>query len=118
MKTTRLEFVQGALGVCVAGVLAAACGSDESSNPGGGGTGGGGEACATVIGTNHAHMMTVTQAHVDAGTAKTYDIQGGSPHSHMVELSAEDFAELKAGTILTVTSSTDAGHSHEITITC
>ena len=118
MKTTRLEFVQGALAVCVAGVLAAACGSDEDANPGGGGTGGGGELCTTSIGTNHGHTMTVTQAHVDAGTAKTYDIQGGSPHSHTVELSADDFADLAAGTTLIVTSSTDAGHSHEITIVC
>ena len=109
MKTTRQTFVRGALGVCTAGLLSAACGGDD---------GGGNNACSTEIGTNHGHEMTVSAADKEAGVAKTYDIQGMSDHSHTVELTAEDFADLASGTILIVTSSTDAAHSHEVTITC
>ena len=109
------------MGVCVAGVLTAACGDDGEENPaGGGGTGGGasGGACGATIATNHGHKLTVTKAEAMAGVAKTYDIQGTSMHNHTVELTAEDFADLLDGTVLSVMSSTDASHAHEVTIEC
>jgi hypothetical protein len=123
MKTTRQTFVWGALGVCTAGLLSAACGGDDDDDNGTGGTGntggtGGGNACGTTIATNHGHQMTVSAADVGAAADKTYDIAGSADHSHTVELTAEDFADLASGTILVVDSSTDAGHSHEVTIEC
>jgi hypothetical protein len=121
MKSTRLEFVQGAVGVGIAGLLGGACGDDKGEDKETGGTGGGtggGGACATTIGTNHGHMMTVTKAQAQAGADKTYDITGGANHSHTVDVSAGDFADLLDGTTLMVTSSFDAGHSHEVTIDC
>ncbi len=120
MKTTRQTFVWGALSVCTAGLLSAACGGDDdddSSSTGGTG-GGGGNACSTSIAMNHAHQMTVSAADVSAAANKTYDIAGSAGHSHTVELTADDFAELASGTIVIVTSSTDEGHSHDVTITC
>jgi hypothetical protein len=121
MKTTRQAFVWGAL-VCTAGLLSAACGGDDDDDGGNGtggtGGGGGGTACGTMIGTNHGHQMTVSAADRTAAVDKTYDIAGSSDHSHTVELTAQDFADLADGTILVLDSSTDAGHSHEITIEC
>lgn len=67
---------------------------------------------------NHGHSMLVSAADIDAGAAKTYDIKGSSPHSHTVELSADDFKDLTPGSVFVLTSSVDAGHSHDVTITC
>ena len=112
MKTSRLSFVRGSMGVCVAGALTAACGGDDDDDDDAGAS------CQAAIGSNHGHNLSVAAADIMAGVDKTYDIQGGSAHSHSVALSAEDFAGMTSGTVLVVESSTDAGHSHEITITC
>jgi len=100
------------MGVCVAGVLTGACGGDDDDD------GNGGASCNAAIGSNHGHTMSISAADVMAGVEKTYDIQGSSAHSHTVELSAGDFADMTPGSVVTTTSSTDAGHSHEVTITC
>ena len=83
------------MGVCVAGVLTAACGDDGEENPaGGGGTGGGasGGACGATIATNHGHKLTVTKAEAMAGVAKTYDIAHGSTASLESPLTPRDAA--------------------------
>jgi hypothetical protein len=100
------------MGVCVAGVLTAACGGDDDDD------GDSGASCSAAIGTNHGHAMSVTAADVMAAVDKTYDIQGSSAHSHTVAILAADFAGMTPGTVRVVESSTDAGHSHEVTITC
>lgn len=104
------------LGVCAAGVLLAACGGgdDDDSQP----KKEDGNACSSEISNNHGHSLTISAADQAAGAAKSYDIKGGASHSHTVELDADDFAELKSGTSLIVTSSIDAGHSHDVEITC
>lgn len=96
----------------MAGVLTAACGGGDDDDDKSG------SSCTTAIATNHGHTMTVSNAEIMAGAAKTYDIQGSSAHSHTVQLSADDFADLTAGSVFVVTSSEDAGHSHDVTITC
>jgi hypothetical protein len=111
MKTSRLSFVRGSVGVCVAGVLTAACGGDDESE-------GDGASCTTAIAMNHGHSMQVTAADIDAGAAKTYDIKGSATHSHTVALTADDFKDLTPGSVFSLTSSVDAGHSHDVTITC
>jgi hypothetical protein len=119
MKTTRTQFVQGTLGVCASGLLAACGGDDDDDTNGGtGGTSSGGGACGSTIGTNHGHAVTVTKADAMAGVAKTYDIQGGSDHSHTLSISAAQFAMLAAGDPVTITSSNDAGHDHAVTVSC
>jgi hypothetical protein len=112
MKTSRLSFVRGSLGVCAAGALTAACGGGDDDDDSSGG------ACKANIAMNHGHSMSVSAADEMAGAAKTYSIQGSSAHNHTVELSAEDFADLAAGKVVVVTSSTEASHSHDVTITC
>ncbi|CAN5913685.1 hypothetical protein BH11MYX3_BH11MYX3_17130 [soil metagenome] len=70
-----------------------------------------------VISANHGHSLVVSKADVAAGTAKTYSIQGGSIHDHMVTVSTADFAMLAANNGISVVS-TPAGHTHTITVTC
>lgn len=97
-------------------------GSGGATGGSGGATGGAGGAppmgCAETIGTNHGHTLEVTQDDVTAGVDKTYDIQGSSMHSHMVTITAADFANLAGGGTLMVTSTTGAAHTHQITVTC
>lgn len=119
MRTTRIQFVQGTLGVCAGGFLLAACGGDDDGgNEGTGGTSTGGGACGASIATNHGHSITVTKAEAMAGAAKTYNIQGGSDHTHSVAITAAQFAMLAAGDPVTIMSSQDAAHAHAVTITC
>jgi hypothetical protein len=114
MNITKRSFVRGSLGVCAAGVLTAACGGDDDDDTA---TNNGG-ACTTEIASNHGHALTISATDKMTGAAKEYDIKGSADHSHMVSLSADDFADLASGTIVIVTSSTNEGHSHDVTITC
>ena len=87
----------------------------------GGGTDAGGGSCdstSATIGTNHGHTLMVPAADVAAGTMQTYDIQGTSPHPHTITLTATDFAMLQAGMPVTVDSSLDARHTHQVTVMC
>jgi hypothetical protein len=120
MKTTRSEFIQGALLACVGGVAAAACGGedDPGSDSDNGGSSSTEGACGTTIAANHGHKLTVTRAQAQAGTAKSYDIQGDSEHPHTVELTAAHMTLLAGGDPVTVESSDDASHSHSVTISC
>lgn len=120
MKTTRTEFIQGALLACAAGITAAACGGEDDPGDDGnnGGSSGAEGACGTTIASNHGHKLTVTKAQAQAGTAKSYDIQGDSQHPHTVELTAAQMAQLAGGDPVTVESSEDANHSHSVTISC
>jgi len=97
--------------VCAAGILTAACGgSDDKDDTS--------SSCTTNIATNHGHSMSVSAADKMAGVDKTYDITGSAAHSHTVELTADDFADLAAGRPVVVQSSTDANHSHDVTVSC
>lgn len=78
---------------------------------------GDGDACTTgstaSIASDHKHTMVVTQAEIDAGVDKEYQIQGTSMHPHTVMVSAADFDILRAGGTLTLVSSFDAMHTHD-----
>ena len=71
-----------------------------------------------MIASNHGHELVVPVADVEIGQDKTYDIQGTSAHPHTVTLSAADFSVLGTGATVTVTSSNDAGHTHQVTVSC
>lgn len=77
--------------------------------------------CASTgatIGTNHGHTITVTAAEANAGVEKTYNIQGTSLHPHTVTITAANFTALRTAGTITVTSSMDNGHTHNVTVTC
>lgn len=119
MTMTRKEFLRTLVGASVgaAGVaVIAGCGDD----------GGGSTAdappptCASpasVIQANHGHVMMVSMADVTAGAAKTYNIMGTATHDHTVMISAAQFAQLKTGGTLTLTSSNTL-HTHSVTVMC
>lgn len=94
-------------------------GSASGGAPGTGGSGGGaGPACSSEIGLNHGHVIEVSQADIDAGVDKTYDIMGSSVHTHTVTVTAADFTTLAANGSVTITSSEGSAHTHDVTVTC
>lgn len=142
---TRLQFLRslGGLGLAAACVpVLAACKADDDDdgptpdannnmnnpdasmgNPADAGVDGSMQpkTCATLgtaVGENHGHAMTVSAADVTAGVDKTYQIQGTSTHPHTVVVTAASFATLKMTGSVTVTSSVDSAHSHDVTVTC
>ena len=70
------------------------------------------------ISANHGHNLTVSKADVQAGTAKTYSIQGSSSHDHTVTLTATNFSSLQSNNSITVGSTSGDGHTHSVTVSC
>ena len=73
---------------------------------------------ASTISGNHGHSLTVPASDLDSMADITYNIQGAADHNHMVTLSAAQLAQLKAGQMVTVTSSTTLSHNHDVTVSC
>jgi hypothetical protein len=132
---TRKQFLRSALGLSAATlgltVLSPCTGGRTPQPPGpDGGTsrndampGGSASRCVSdgttsTIGDNHGHVLVVSARDVAAGSEMTYHIQGTSDHDHTVVLSTDDFASLQQDRAITVTSSTDADHSHVVMVAC
>ena len=66
----------------------------------------------------HAEGLEFPASDVIAGVEKTYDITGASRHPHSLVVRAEDFARLANGEAVTIRSSHDARHSHDVILQC
>ena len=111
---TRREFtVQSALAL-LSGVVITVSGCDE--NPPTSPTVN--DVSATVS-ANHTqpHVVTVTGAQITAGTALTLTLTGTPTHTHTVELTAGDLGTIRNRQPVTKASTTDNGHSHDVTFT-
>ncbi|CAM1365897.1 conserved exported hypothetical protein [Tenacibaculum litoreum] len=73
---------------------------------------------SSAISANHGHNLIVSKEDVQAGTEKSYSIQGSSPHDHMVTLSAANFSSLQNNNSITVSSTSGDGHTHLVTVSC
>jgi hypothetical protein len=132
MSITRKRFLQSMTGGTVV-LLIQGCG--------GGGSSGTGTTTATgnpygnpmpttacgasgaEIANNHGHLLTIPSADLSSTTDKSYSIMGAATHDHMVTLITAQLAALKAGQVVTATSTvTDApsfgSHSHSVTVSC
>ncbi|MEZ4796530.1 MAG: hypothetical protein R2785_05110 [Flavobacteriaceae bacterium] len=72
----------------------------------------------TNITANHGHSLTVSVADVNAGTEKTYNIEGSAGHSHEVTVTAANFNSLANNQQVVLSSTNDNGHTHNVTISC
>jgi hypothetical protein len=119
MTMTRKEFLGTLIG---AGAVLAGCGGDDGATPDSGGSQ---RNCAlngttVTIDANHGHVLTVLKSDVTAGVEKSYDIMGSAAHTHMVTVTAANFATLQSnanGSVM-VTSTLGGAHMHSITIVC
>ena len=125
MSISRKQFCERMLSSSVV-LLFTACGgggSGYSSSPSpspaptptAAGTCGAGDAAITG---NHGHALTVPRTDLDSTVDITYNIQAQADHNHTVTLSAAQLAQLKAGQMVTVTSSTTFSHNHAVTVSC
>ncbi|MEO9511571.1 MAG: hypothetical protein ABJN84_16215 [Flavobacteriaceae bacterium] len=122
----RKIFIKKALGAVLIGVPLVsyiACSKDDSAN-GDPDLDSGERDCisnganAISISSNHGHTLTVSKEDIDAGVAKTYSIQGSSGHDHVVGLTEDNFASLKANGQIVVESTTGSSHRHDVTVAC
>ncbi len=117
MKMTRRQF----LGTSAAAVAVAACGGDDAPAD----AAFAGRNCAangttTTISANHGHTITVSSSDIASNADKTYTLDGGAGHTHMVTVTAANFATLNSnsnGSVM-VTSTSGNGHTHSVTIIC
>ncbi|MBW2734165.1 MAG: hypothetical protein JRH20_17385 [Deltaproteobacteria bacterium] len=72
----------------------------------------------SAISSNHGHALTVPAADVEAGVERTYSIQGAADHRHDVTLSAANFAQMRGGQSVTLSSTSASGHTHSVAVTC
>jgi hypothetical protein len=121
MNMTRKEFLTNLLGAAGATALLAGCGDDGGGSSDSSIT----RNCAmngttVTIDTNHGHVLMVTASDVAAGVQKSYDITGTAAHSHMVTVTAANFATLQsnANGSVQVTSTSGGMHTHTVTILC
>lgn len=70
------------------------------------------------IGANHGHTLLVSVADINAGTQKTYNIQGSANHQHDITLTTADFNTLSTNTSISKTSTAGDGHTHSVTVSC
>jgi len=74
----------------------------------------------STISANHGHNLTVSKEDVSAGLEKTYTLSEASTdqHIHQVTLTAANFTALKGNSDITVSSTSNSGHSHSVTVSC
>lgn len=123
----RKNFIKKSVGAMLLAVPTysfVGCSSDDTAaaepepNPSGSGVDCVINGTGIAIGTNHGHTLTVSKEDVNAGTEKTYSIQGSSGHDHTIVLSAANFTSLQNKTGISVTSTNDAGHTHTVAVSC
>jgi hypothetical protein len=123
-RKTFIEKTAGAMLVAIPAYSLLGC---SSSDDGGGETptpNPNGDANCTANGTsiaiggNHGHTLEVSKADVTAGNEKTYSIQGSSLHNHSVTLTSANFTSLQSNSSISVTSSSDASHTHSVQVSC
>jgi hypothetical protein len=117
-KLTRKQFLGQLAGGTVV-LLLEACGGGGGDYGGGGGTPPPASTCsATNITANHGHTLTIQKTDLDSMVDRTYSIAGSAGHAHSITLTTTQLAQLKAGSMVTVTSTTTDAHSHDVTVSC
>lgn len=95
----------------------------------GGGGGGDAPAAAPAAGgclrfsftANHGHELSIPLADLDSTVSRSYSVQGSGPHDHLVTITPAQFAALKAGQAISVTTTAGGlapAHTHEMAGTC
>ena len=97
-----------------------ATGGTAGSGAGGDGGGGGTLTCTNTMTGDHMHPLTIPPSDIERGyqDAPYILMEGGTGHTHTLTLDPYEFVYLNAGVAMEHESTTDAGHSHVVTINC
>ena len=117
---TRRDFTAASVMTLLAGVAITITGCEEDKNPAnpdptpsptatpvGDKTG--------TISANHGHTAVVTAAQITAAGAVALDIKGTADHTHTLELTVAEVAQIGGGTRVAKNSTTTASHDHTVT---
>lgn len=70
----------------------------------------------------HQHAITITLADITAGAMKDYHNGVTGLHTHSLKLTAQNFADLAAGMMITVQTNNETGdnmvHNHTVQLVC
>ena len=129
MEMTRKEFIVLTFALVGVGATAAGC-SSENGNGGGAGSNGnagsnGAVTCDDPLpasqqsdSTGHTHSVSVPESALDGSSAQTFTTSSAGGHTHMITLSANSLATIRAGGSVTVTSTTNGNHTHNYAVRC
>lgn len=98
----------GGAAITVAGCSDGGSSSPTSPTPAGGNVAG-------TIAANHGHDATITSAQITAAAALSLGIQGTATHPHTVTLTGAQVSQIGSRQQVSVTSTSDAGHTHTVT---
>ena len=118
IRTDRREFTVAAMLAMHGGVsmTISACGKAGSS-PSAPSTPSTPEPVSDKTGTvanNHGHVAVITGAQLTAASTLALSIQGTSSHNHMLELSGDELAQIRAGQTFSK-ECTGTSHKHMVT---
>jgi len=70
------------------------------------------------IDSGHSHAVTVLGADIETppATDQTIDTTSSGGHKHTITLTSQDYQSMKDGNEVTVTSSSNSGHTHTFKI--
>lgn len=68
------------------------------------------------ISNNHGHEFIISLEDLVKGGTMSYSIKGRSGHPHGVQINSDVIVQLLQGKTLTLASTTDAGHAHNVTM--
>jgi hypothetical protein len=113
----RREFVTGSTVILIMTPLAIACGGGGGDDADTSRACSGAGANSSVV-ENHSHFVCVAAADIMAppSAGATYSTTMADGHMHDVSLSADELAALGANEAVTITSSTEDGHSHQFVL--
>lgn len=119
LRMNRKQFLSVLAATAALPLVGACGGGDDDGSDSSDGAGGDCLADGTqvVIASNHAHVVTVSAADVEAGAQKTYMLSCVG-HSHEMTLTADHFASLQGGTMVAVQTTSGGGHTHSVTVRC
>lgn len=66
------------------------------------------------VSSNHGHEFTITLNDLIKGGKANYSIKGGASHAHGVQITNDVIVDLMQGKKVTLASSTDSSHSHNV----
>ncbi len=114
-SVSRREFTEKSAMVILSGVVISITGCGDSSSspmqpsptptPAPTSPSGPSDDTVGVVSMNHGHIAIITQAELTAGNMLVLDIDGEAGHPHLVELSADDLAQIGSGVRVTKSAS-------------